>query len=35
VARVMMGLLDCPRLAWRASMTPVRRDSLEVRCNLR
>jgi hypothetical protein len=35
VARVMMSLLDCPRLALRAGMPEVQRDSLEVRCNLR
>ncbi|HEU4719813.1 MAG TPA: DUF2723 domain-containing protein [Gemmatimonadaceae bacterium] len=35
VARVMMSLLDCPRLAERERTSPVRRDSLEVRCNLR
>ncbi len=35
VARIMMSLLDCPRLARRASMPRVRRDSLEVKCNLR
>ena len=35
VARVMMSLLDCPRLAERAGVPSVRRDSLELRCNLR
>jgi hypothetical protein len=35
VARVMMGLLECPRLAFGASASPARRDSLEVKCNLR
>jgi hypothetical protein len=35
VARVMMSLLDCPRLAGSASASPESRDSLEVRCNLR
>ena len=35
VARVMMSLLDCPRLALRASAPELQRDSLEVRCNLR
>jgi hypothetical protein len=35
VARVMMSLLDCPRLAEGASTVERRRDSLEVRCNLR
>jgi hypothetical protein len=35
VARVMMSLLDCPRLAERASVPSERRDSLELRCNLR
>jgi hypothetical protein len=35
VARVMMRLLDCPRLATGHSTFPEPRDSLEVRCNLR
>ncbi|MFL5619998.1 MAG: protein O-mannosyl-transferase family [Gemmatimonadaceae bacterium] len=35
VARVMMSLLDCPRLADGASASSEPRDSLEVRCNLR
>ena len=35
VARVMMGLLDCPRLAIAGGVSPARRDSLEVKCNLR
>ena len=35
VARVMMRLLDCPRLASGADTSGERRDSLEVRCNLR
>ena len=35
VARVMMRLLDCPRLANGAEASGERRDSLEVRCNLR
>ena len=35
VARVMMRLLDCPRLAEPASPTAEPWDSLEVRCNLR
>lgn len=35
VARVMMGLLDCPRLALAGGAPPARRDSLEVKCNLR
>ena len=35
VARVMMSLLECPRLALRASIPEAQRDSLEVRCNLR
>jgi hypothetical protein len=35
VARVMMSLLDCPRLAARERTSGERRDSLEVRCNLR
>ena len=35
VARVMMRLLDCPRLAVGAAMPGEPRDSLEVRCNLR
>ena len=35
VAHVMMSLLECPRLAERASMPQGRRDSLEVKCNLR
>jgi len=35
VARVMMSLLECPRLAVRTSAASEQRDSLEVRCNLR
>jgi hypothetical protein len=35
VARAMMSLLDCPRIVDGASMSTERRDSLEVRCNLR
>jgi hypothetical protein len=35
VARAMMSLLDCPRLADSAHTSSERRDSLEVRCNLR
>jgi hypothetical protein len=35
VARAMMSLLDCPRIVDSASMSAARRDSLEVRCNLR
>ena len=35
VARAMMSLLDCPRIVDSASMSADRRDSLEVRCNLR
>jgi hypothetical protein len=35
VARVMMRLLDCPRLADGAYASSEPRDSLEVRCNLR
>ena len=35
VARVMMRLLDCPRLAGGTNMSSEPRDSLEVRCNLR
>ena len=35
VARVMMSLLDCPRLADGGNTTSAPRDSLEVRCNLR
>jgi hypothetical protein len=35
VARVMMSLLDCPRLALRANASGAQHDSLEVRCNLR
>jgi hypothetical protein len=35
VARVMMRLLDCPRLATGHSTFSEPRDSLEVRCNLR
>jgi hypothetical protein len=35
VTRVMMRLLDCPRLAVGSSTSAERRDSLEVRCNLR
>ena len=34
VARVMMGLLECPRLLTEDT-PPARRDSLEVKCNLR
>jgi hypothetical protein len=35
VARVMMRLLDCPRLAEGGNAASEPRDSLEVRCNLR
>ena len=35
VARVMMRLLDCPRLGSGAATSGEPRDSLEVRCNLR
>jgi hypothetical protein len=35
VARVMMRLLDCPRLALREDGSVGSRDSLEVTCNLR
>ena len=35
VARVMMRLLDCPRLADGGNASIEPRDSLEVRCNLR
>jgi len=35
VARVMMRLLDCPRLAGGTDASGEPRDSLEVRCNLR
>jgi len=35
VARTMMSLLDCPRLGARGRAPAERRDSLEVRCNLR
>ena len=35
VARVMLSLLDCPRLAVLPDSSSPRRDSLEVRCNLR
>ena len=35
VARTMMSLLDCPRLGLRERAPTERRDSLEVRCNLR
>jgi hypothetical protein len=35
VARVMMRLLDCPRLANGDGPGSGRSDSLEVRCNLR
>jgi hypothetical protein len=35
VARTMMRLLDCPRLGTRTGASAARRDSLEVRCNLR
>ena len=34
-ARVMLALLDCPRLLTRATTSRAQRDSLEVRCNLR
>ena len=33
--RVMMGLLECPRLGVAGGVIPARRDSLEVKCNLR
>jgi hypothetical protein len=35
VARIMLSLLDCPRLAVLPDSSSGRRDSLEVRCNLR
>jgi hypothetical protein len=35
VTRVMMSLLDCPRLALPPSGSAAQRDSLEVKCNLR
>ncbi|HTK47103.1 MAG TPA: DUF2723 domain-containing protein [Gemmatimonadaceae bacterium] len=35
VARIMIRLLECPGALVRAEPSPVRRDSLEVRCNLR
>ena len=33
--RIMLGLLECPRLARPAGLSPAVRDSLEVRCNFR
>jgi hypothetical protein len=35
VVRVMLALLDCPRLLTRPTTSQARRDSLEVKCNLR
>src|SRR5690349_5655309 len=35
VARVMLALLDCPRLLTRPTASRAQRDSLEVNCNLR
>ena len=35
VTRVMMSLLDCPRLALPPRGSAAQRDSLEVKCNLR
>jgi hypothetical protein len=35
IARVMLDLLDCPRLLTRPSASRAQRDSLEVNCNLR
>jgi hypothetical protein len=35
IARVMLDLLDCPRLLTRPSESRAQRDSLEVSCNLR
>ena len=35
VVRVMLALLDCPRLLTRPATSQARRDSLEVNCNLR
>jgi hypothetical protein len=35
VARVMLRLLDCPRLAMLPDSASAQRDSLEVKCNLR
>jgi hypothetical protein len=35
VARVMLALLDCPRLLTRPAASRAQRDSLEVNCNLR
>ncbi|MEP6989792.1 MAG: DUF2723 domain-containing protein [bacterium] len=35
VSRIMLGLLDCPRLAAVAAMHSASRDSLESRCNFR
>ena len=35
VVRVMLSLLDCPRLLTRPATSQARRDSLEVNCNLR
>jgi hypothetical protein len=35
VARVMLGLLDCPRLLTHPETSRARQDSLEVHCNLR
>jgi len=35
VVRVMLALLDCPRLLTRPPPSQARRDSLEVNCNLR
>jgi hypothetical protein len=35
VVRVMLDLLDCPRLLTRPTTSQAQRDSLEVKCNLR
>ncbi|HEX7977461.1 MAG TPA: DUF2723 domain-containing protein [Gemmatimonadaceae bacterium] len=35
VVRVMLDLLDCPRLLTRPTASQAQRDSLEVNCNLR
>jgi hypothetical protein len=35
VVRVMLALLDCPRLLTRPTTSRAQRDSLEVNCNLR
>ena len=34
-ARMMLALLECPRLARPDAMSPSQRDSLELRCNFR